>query len=92
MFGERPCSSDRRASDLIQTTFPWGTIDDGSDPRIRIPWRTEAAGELLPNVVSLKTLFQNTPRAWSKVNLESVARTQVIDGRPGPSRIFALEY
>ena len=53
---------------------------------------TEAAGELLSNSAFLKTLFQNAPRDWTKVNLEAVVQTQVIDGHPGPSRILAVEY
>jgi len=53
---------------------------------------TEAAGELLSNSTFLKTLFKNAPRDWTKVNLEAVVQTQVIDGQPGPSRILAVEY
>lgn len=53
---------------------------------------TEAAGELLTNSTFLKTLFQNAPRNWAKVNLEAVVQTQVIDGHPGPSRILAVEF
>jgi hypothetical protein len=53
---------------------------------------TEAAGELLANSTFLKTLFQNAPRDWTKINLEAVVQTQVIDGHPGPSRILAVEY
>jgi hypothetical protein len=53
---------------------------------------TEAAGELLSNAAFLKTLFQNAPSDWTKVNLEAVVQTQVIDGHPGPSRILAVEY
>jgi len=53
---------------------------------------TEAAGELLSNSTFLTTLFQNAPHNWTKVNLEAVVQTQVIDGHPGPSRILAVEY
>lgn len=53
---------------------------------------TEAAGELLSDAGFLKSLFQNAPRDWRKVNLEAVVQTQVIDGHPGPSRILAVEY
>ena len=53
---------------------------------------TEAAGELLSNAAFLKTLFKNAPRDWTKVNLEAVVQTQVVDGHPGPLRILAVEY
>jgi hypothetical protein len=53
---------------------------------------TEAAGELLSDTGFLNALFQNAPRDWSKVNMEAVVQTQVIQGHPGPSRILAVEY
>jgi hypothetical protein len=53
---------------------------------------TEAAGELLSNPTFIGTLFKNAPRDWTKVNIEAVVQTQVIDGHPGPSRILAVEY
>jgi hypothetical protein len=53
---------------------------------------TEAAGELLSDSAFLKTLFQNAPSDWKRVNLEAIVQTQVIDGHPGPSRILIVEY
>ncbi len=53
---------------------------------------TEAAGELLSSPDYLNQLLQRAPSNWTTMNMEAVIQTQVIDGRPGPPTILAVEF
>lgn len=53
---------------------------------------TEAAGELLSKPEYLNQLLEHAPRNWPSMNVEAVIQTQVIDGRPGPPAILAVEF
>lgn len=53
---------------------------------------TEAAGEFLSNPDFFAALLKQAPANWATANMETVLETEVIDGRPGPPRILAVEF
>lgn len=50
---------------------------------------TTAAGEFLSDATYLKALAQQSPKDWSRKNIEVVIATKVINGVSGPPRILA---
>jgi hypothetical protein len=52
---------------------------------------TEAASEAVYNPVYLDAILAKAPENWSRLNLEAVIRTKVIQGHPGPPEILAVD-
>jgi len=53
---------------------------------------TVAAGEFLVDSNQIKQMTKNAPKDWSKMNMELVLETQVIEGRSGPPRLLAAHF
>jgi hypothetical protein len=53
---------------------------------------TVAAGEFLVDSTQIKQMTRNAPKDWSKMNMEVILETQVIDGRSGPPRLLAAHF
>lgn len=53
---------------------------------------TVAAGEFLVDSTQIKQMTRNAPKDWSKMNMELILETQVIDGRSGPPRLLAAHF
>jgi len=52
---------------------------------------TEAAGEVASNPAYLNAMLEKAPKDWSRMNLEAVIETHVIEGHPGPPTVIAVE-
>jgi hypothetical protein len=53
---------------------------------------TVAAGEFLVDSTQIKQMTRNAPKDWSRMNMELILETQVIDGRSGPPRLLAAHF
>jgi hypothetical protein len=53
---------------------------------------TIAAGEFLVDSNQIRQMAKNAPKDWSKMNMELVLETQVIEGRSGPPRLLAAHF
>jgi hypothetical protein len=52
---------------------------------------TEAASEVVSNPAYMDAMLKKAPKNWAQLNLEAVIETNVIDGKPGPPNILAVE-
>jgi hypothetical protein len=52
---------------------------------------TEAASELVSNPTYLDAMLRKAPKNWDQMNLEAVIEANVIEGRPGPPTVVAVE-
>jgi hypothetical protein len=52
---------------------------------------TEAASEVVSNPEYLNAMLEEAPKDWDQKNLEAVIETQVIEHRPGPPTVVAVE-
>ncbi len=52
---------------------------------------SEALSEMLAKPEMMKELFEHIPGNRNVENMEAVIQTQIIDGRPGPPHIVAVE-
>jgi hypothetical protein len=52
---------------------------------------SDIAGEFLTDPKCIAELTKSLPKGWPSKNLEIVLTTQVIDGKPGPPRVQAIE-
>jgi hypothetical protein len=52
---------------------------------------TEAAGEVLYNPALIDAVLARAPKDWERLNVEAVIKTQLVEGRPGPPTIVAVE-
>jgi hypothetical protein len=53
---------------------------------------TQAAGELIANPQYLEDALRNTPKEWSKKNVQMVVETKVTDAIPGPPHVVATYF
>jgi hypothetical protein len=52
---------------------------------------TEAASEVVSNPAYMDAMLKKAPKNWAQLDLEAVIETNVIDGKPGPPNILAVE-
>jgi hypothetical protein len=70
-----------------RTTQQWTVIAAGLDKTA-----TGAAGDCVIRPECMNDLVARVDRKdWTSRNLEAVISTQVVDGKPGPSRVLAIE-
>ena len=52
---------------------------------------TEAAGRIIYDDATLKTVLAGAPKDWSKKNLELVLETDQVDGSSSQPRVVAIK-
>jgi hypothetical protein len=56
------------------------------------PTGTVAAGEVITSPKYMEALLRKAPPNWEDMNLESVVKTEVVGGKPGPPEIVATHF